>query len=151
MDFDINIPVKLDSAEAEAKLNELLKKDRKIKIGVELDKSAEMQAKDLAKSIEQGLKSTKIDTGNLAKQLTSGFNITDKNVINNVQRQINSMLDSIAKTWNGKTFDISKATGLTAGLDKMAQTISQNAKLVKEKTGIYDEFANYFKNKKIYV
>lgn len=151
MDFDINVPVKLDSEEAEAKLNELLKKDRKIKIGVELDKSAEMQAKDLAKSIEQGLKSTKIDTSSLAKQLTSGFNITDKNVINNIQRQINSLLDGIAKTWNGKSFDITKATGLTAGLDKMAQTISQNAKLVKEKTGIYDEFANYFKNKKIYV
>ena len=151
MDFDINVPVKLDTAEAEAKLNELLKKDRKIKIGVELDKSAEMQAKDLAKSIEQGLKSTKIDTSSLAKQLTSGFNISDKNVINNIQRQINSLLDGIAKTWNGKSFDISKATGLTAGLDKMAQTISQNAKLVQSKTGIYDEFANYFKNKKIYV
>lgn len=149
-DFRIQVTADLDTSDAEAKLKDLCK-DRKIKIGVELDKSAEMQTKDLAKSIEKGLKSAKIDTSDFAKQLADGFNITDKNVINNLKKQMDSMLTGLSKTWDGKKLDLGKATGFMDGLDKMAQTVSQNAKIVQDKMGIYDQFYSYFKDKKIFI
>lgn len=149
-DFRIQVTADLDTSEAESKLKDLCK-DKKIKIGVELDKSAEMQTKDIAKSIEKGLKSTKIDTGNLAKQLADGFNITDKNVIGNLKKQMDILVTGLSKTWDGKKLDLGKATGFMDGLDKMAQTVSKNAKIVQDKMGIYDEFYSYFKNKKIFV
>lgn len=100
-EFIANVRAELDTSQAEAKLK-ALEKDRKIKISLELDKSAEMQARDIARSIEKGLRSTRIDTSGFAKQLTDGFNISDKNVMNNLKRQIDSMLTGLSKTWDGK-------------------------------------------------
>ncbi|NSF38877.1 phage tail tape measure protein [Blautia wexlerae] len=64
---------------------------------------------------------------------------------------MNSMVSSLAKTWNGKDFDFSKANGFFSGLNGLEQTVKNNAKVMKSSTGIYDDFFNYFKDKKIYV
>lgn len=149
-DFKIKVQADLDTTEAEEKLKSL-GQDRKIKIGVELDKSAEMQAKDLAKSIERGLKSTKLDTGDMAKQLAAGFNINNKNVVSKLKSQMDSMLDELAKSWDGKRFAFDQNNGFITTIDAMAETVSKNAKIVQDKMGIYDQFYSYFKDKKIYI
>lgn len=150
-DFRVNVQADLDASEAEQKLNKLINEPRKIKVSLEIDKSAEMQAKDLVKGIERGLKSTKLDTGGMAKQLAAGFNINNKNVVSKLKSQMDSILDELAKSWNGKQFVFNKNNGFISGLDAMAETVSKNAKVIQDKMGIYDQFYSYFKDKKIYI
>lgn len=147
-DFKINADVDLNSAEAEAKLNALTKEKRTVKIDVEVNQDS---AKKLTSNIEKGLSHTKIDTSSIANQLANSFNISDSKTINKLKSQMNSMVSSLAKTWNGKDFDFSKANGFFSGLNGLEQTVKNNAKVMKSSTGIYDDFFNYFKDKKIYV
>ena len=147
-DFKINADVDLNSAEAEAKLNALTKEKRTVKIDVEINQDS---TKKLASNIEKGLSSTKIDTSSIANQLANSFNISDSKTINKLKSQMNSMVSSLAKTWNGKDFDFAKADGFYKGLNGLEQAVTKNAKVIKSSSGIYDNFFNYFKDKKIYV
>ena len=147
-DFKINADVDLNSAEAEAKLNALTKEKRTVKIDVEVNQDS---AKKLTSNIEKGLSSTKIDTSSIANQLANSFNISDSKTINKLKSQMNSMVSSLAKTWNGKDFDFAKADGFYKGLNGLEQAVTKNAKVIKSSSGIYDNFFNYFKDKKIYV
>ena len=147
-DFKINADVDLNSAEAEAKLNALTKEKRTVKIDVEINQDS---TKKLASNIEKGLSSTKIDTSSIANQLANSFNISDSKTINKLKSQMNSMVSSLAKTWNGKDFDFAKADGFYKGLNGLEQAVTKNAKVIKSSSGIYDSFFNYFKDKKIYV
>lgn len=147
-DFRIQVETDLDTAKAEQKLNALLKEKRQIKLDIDINNQ---NVKNISKNIEKGIKDTKIDTSAITKQLADSFNISDKSVLKNLNKQLNSMVTSLGKTWNGSKFDFGKATGFYSGLDGMAKTITTNSKLVKSATGYYDDFYNYFKNKKIYV
>lgn len=147
-DFRAKVTAKLDTAEAESKLNAFLNEKRKLKIDVEVNQDS---AKKMASSIEKGIKDTKIDTSGISKQLAGSFNITDKNVISKLQSQMDKMISSLGKTWNGKDFDFGKASGFYSGMDSMVNTVTKNAKIVEGATGSYDAFFNYFKDKKIYV
>lgn len=147
-DFEINVKADLDTSEAEEKLNALTKEQRKIKLDVEVNQDS---TKKLTSNIEKGLSSTKLDTSSIANQLANSFNISDSKVINKLKSQMNNMVSSLAKTWNGKEFDFSKATGFYAGLNGLESTVTKNAKAIKSSSGIYDNFFNYFKDKKIYV
>lgn len=147
-DFRAKVTAELDTAEAESKLNAFLNEKRKLKIDVEVNQDS---AKKMASSIEKGIKDTKIDTSGISKQLAGSFNITDKNVISKLQSQMDKMISSLGKTWNGKDFDFGKASGFYSGMDSMVNTITKNAKIVEGATGSYDAFFNYFKDKKIYV
>lgn len=147
-DFRAKVTAELDTAEAESKLNAFLNEKRKLKIDVEVNKDS---AKKMASSIEKGIKDTKIDTSGISKQLAGSFNITDKNVISKLQSQMDKMISSLGKTWNGKDFDFGKASGFYSGMDSMVNTVTKNAKIVEGATGSYDAFFNYFKDKKIYV
>ncbi len=147
-DFKINADVDLNSAEAEAKLNALTKEKRTVKIDVEVNQDSE---KKLTSNIEKGLSNTKIDTSSIANQLANSFNISDSKTINKLKSQMNNMVSSLAKTWNGKDFDFSKADGFYKGLNGLEQAVTKNAKVIKSSSGIYDNFFNYFKDKKIYV
>ena len=51
-EFIANVRAELDTSQAEAKLK-ALEKDRKIKISLELDKSAEMQARDIRRKYDK--------------------------------------------------------------------------------------------------
>ena len=48
-DFNINIDSDLDISDAEKKLNDFLNEKRKLKVSLDLEKSADAQAKDLMK------------------------------------------------------------------------------------------------------
>lgn len=147
-DFRAKVTAELDTAEAESKLNAFLNEKRKLKIDVEVNQDS---AKKMASSIEKGIKDTKIDTSGISKQLAGSFNITDKNVISKLQSQMDKMISSLGKTWNGKDFDFGKASGFYSGMDSMVNTVMKNAKIVEGATASYDAFFNYFKDKKIYV
>lgn len=147
-DFRIQVETDLDTAKAEQKLNALLKEKRQIKLDIDINNQ---NIKNISKNIEKGIKDTKIDTSAITKQLADSFNISDKSVLKNLNKQLNSMVTNLGKTWNGSKFDFGKATGFYSGLDDMAKTITTNSKVVKSATGYYDDFYNYFKNKKIYV
>lgn len=147
-DFRIQVETDLDTSKAEQKLNTLLKEKRQIKLDIDINNQ---NIKNISKNIEKGIKDTKIDTSAITKQLADSFNITDKSVLKNLNKQLNSMVTNLGKTWNGSKFDFGKATGFYSGLDDMAKAITTNSKLVKSATGYYDDFYNYFKNKKIYV
>lgn len=168
--FDIQVSV--DTSKAESELDNLTKQKRKIDIDAELNiGEVEKQIKDLsnrkiqldievgtkdqaskiAKDIEKGLRNTKIDASGMAKSLADSFNISDKSIIKKMQSQINNMMSNLASTWNGKNVDLTKAGGFYSGIDELGKTVAQNAKIIESKLGIYDEFYNYAKNKKIFV
>ena len=147
-DFRIQVETDLDTSKAEQKLNALLKEKRQIKLDIDINNQ---NIENISKNIEKGIKNTKIDTSAITKQLADSFNISDKSVLKNLNKQLNSMVTNLGKTWNGSKFDFGKTTGFYSGLDDMAKTITTNSKVVKSATGYYDDFYNYFKNKKIYV
>ena len=147
-DFNVDVDVNLDTADAEQKLNALINKKRKIQLDVEINQDS---TKKLTSNIEKGLSNTKIDTSSIANQLANSFNISDSKTINKLKSQMNSMVSSLAKTWNGKDFDFAKADGFYKGLNGLEQAVTKNAKVIKSSSGIYDNFFNYFKDKKIYV
>lgn len=147
-DFRAKITAELDTAEAENKLNAFLNKKNKLKIDVEVNQDS---AKKLSSSIERGIRQTKLDTSSITEQLAGSFNISDKNVLNKMKKQMDTMVSSLGKTWNGSDFDFKNASGFYSGLNNLSDTVTKNAKIVQDKTGIYDDFFNYFKDKKIYV
>ena len=147
-DFRAKITAELDTAEAENKLNAFLNKKNKLKIDVEVNQDS---AKKLSSSIEKGIRQTKFDTSSITEQLAGSFNISDKNVLSRMKKQMDTMVSSLGKTWNGSDFDFKNASGFYSGLNNLSDTVTKNAKIVQGKTGIYDDFFNYFKDKKIYV
>ena len=147
-DFRAKITAELDTAEAENKLNAFLNKKNKLKIDVEVNQDS---AKKLSSSIEKGIRQTKLDTSSITEQLAGSFNISDKNVLSRMKKQMDTMVSSLGKTWNGSDFDFKNASGFYSGLNNLSDTVTKNAKIVQGKTGIYDDFFNYFKDKKIYV
>ncbi|MCD8397940.1 MAG: phage tail tape measure protein [Lachnospiraceae bacterium] len=147
-DYTALIQAKLQTDELEAQLKEI--QNRKIELDIEV-KSSKNAAQQLNDSINKGLKSVKLESLDLSKQLASAFNITDKSVIKQIQSQLNSIMTNLANTWDGAKLDLSSADWLDSAFSQLADTITQNANVIQSKMGIYDEFFNYFKNKKIYI
>ena len=148
-DFVMKIGADLDLSKVQEQLDSI--KKQKVTLDVEIKGNDD--AHNLAKSIEKGLKSTKIDTSGLSKQLADAFNITDKSAIGKIKSQINSVMSELGKTWNGKEFNLQggKGNAFVSGLSDLANSVSQNANIIQGKMGIYDQFYSYFKDKKIYV
>lgn len=145
-DFKINIDADLNTAEAEQKLNALLKEKHKLTIDV--DVSGQNTAKKLKQNIENGLKNVKIDTSAMSKSLADSFNITDKSTISKLQKQLNSMIKSLGKSWNGQKFNI--GDGFETSMTSVVNTLKKNAKTLRS-SGAFDDFYDYFKNQKILV
>lgn len=144
--FKALIDAELNLEKVETQLQGL--NDTKVMLDVQLKNK---NNKQFASDIQKGLEKTKIDTSAVTKSLADSFNISDKGIKQKLTRQLDGIMKSLADTWNGQKFDFSKADGVYTGIDDMAKTITENAKIVKDATGIYDEFYDYFKNKKIYV
>lgn len=145
-DFKINIDADLNTAEAEQKLNALLKEKHKLTIDV--DVSGQNTAKKLKQNIENGLKNVKIDTSAMGKSLADAFNITDKSTINKLQKQLNSMMTSLGKSWNGQKFNL--GDGFETSMTSVVNTLKKNAKTLRS-SGAFDDFYSYFKDQKILV
>ena len=148
-DFVMQIGADLDLSKVQEQLDSI--KKQKVTLDVEIKGNDD--AHNLAKSIEKGLKATKIDTSGLSKQLADAFNITDKSAISKIKSQINSVMSELGKTWNGKEFNLQggKGNAFVSCLSDLANSVSQNANIIQGKMGIYDQFYSYFKDKKIYV
>lgn len=149
-DFQVKITADLDTSEAEQKLNNLINDKNKLKIDVELNQNS---AKKLSSDIEKGVKQTRLDTSSISKQLADSFNISDKQTINQIKSQLNSMVTTLSKAWNGTDFNISDKgfQDFFGGMEPLKNTLSDHAKLVQGAAGIYDKFFDYFKDKKIFI
>lgn len=149
-DFRAKVTAELDTSEAEGKLHKFLNEKNKLKIDVELNQNS---VKKLSSDIEKGVKQTKLDTSFISQQLADSFNISDKSVINKIKSQINSMIATLGKTWNGTDFNIADKgfQDFFGGMEPLKNTLSEHARLVQGATGIYNKFFDYFKDKKIYV
>lgn len=149
-DFQVKITADLDTSEAEQKLNNLINDKNKLKIDVELNQNS---AKKLSSDIEKGVKQTKLDTSSISKQLADSFNISDKQTINQIKSQLNSMVATLSKAWNGTDFHATDKgfQDFFGGIEPLKNTLSDHAKLVQGATGIYDKFFDYFKDKKIFI
>ena len=107
-DFKVKIEADLDTAQADEKIEKLVNKKRTIKLDVDINGQ---NAKSITDNIQKGLSKTKLDTSNISKQIADSFNISDKSVISKIQTQLNEMMTSLSKTWNGKNFDFKNASG----------------------------------------
>lgn len=149
-DFQVKITADLDTSEAEQKLNNLINDKNKLKIDVELNQNS---AKKLSSDIEKGVKQTRLDTSSISKQLADSFNISDKQTINQIKSQLNSMVTTLSKAWNGADFHVTDKgfQDFFGGIEPLKNTLSDHAKLVQGATGIYDKFFDYFKDKQIFI
>ncbi|MFR5319330.1 MAG: phage tail tape measure protein [Blautia caecimuris] len=109
--------------------------------------------KKLSSDIEKGVKQTRLDTSFISQQLADSFNISDKSVINKIKSQLNSMIGTLGKTWDGTDFNIADKgfQDFFGSMEPLKNTLSEHARLIQGATGIYDKFFDYFKDKKIYV
>lgn len=149
-DFRARVTGELDLSEAEGKLQQFLNNKNKLKIDVELNQNS---AKKLSSDIEKGVKQTKLDTSSISKQLADSFNISDKHIINQIKSQLNSMVATLSKAWNGTDFHVTDKgfQDFFGGIEPLKNTLSDHAKLVQGATGIYDKFFDYFKDKQIFI
>ena len=136
-----------------SKINLSNLENKNLKVNVEIN-SADMSEK-LKYSVEKSLDATKIDASALSKQLASAFELKG-GAASKLQRQIDLLAQQLTNSFDGQNF--------TAGdwgktLDDIAKSIEQSGKVVKSNLGSYldgaeqewQDFYNYFKNKKIYV
>lgn len=126
---------------------------KNIKVNVELN-SADMSNK-LKYSVEKSLETTRIDASALSKQLASAFELKG-GTASKLQRQIDLLAQQLTNSFDGQNF---KAGDWGKTLDDIATSIEQSGKVVKSNLGNYlggaeqewQDFYNYFKNKRIYV
>lgn len=149
-DFKARITAELDTAQAEAKLQQFLNNKNKLQIDVELKQDS---AKKLISDIEKGVKSTKLDTSSISKQLADSFHITDKSVINKIKSQLDSMISTLGKSWDGMDFNIADKgfQGFFSQMEPLQGMLRDHTKMLQGATGVYDDFFNYFKGKKIFI
>ena len=91
-DFKIQVEADLDTSKAEKKLADLTKDKKTIKLDIDIKNQ---NLNSLQKNIEKGIKNTKIDTSAITKQIAESFNITDKSVLKNLNKQLNNMVSSL--------------------------------------------------------
>ena len=147
-DFQIKVQADLDTAQAEQKLNALTKTPRKVMLDVEI--KSKDPAKQITDNINKALKNTKIDTSSMAQSIADSFNISDKSVISKLKSQMNHMVDEIGRSFDGEKFNFSN-TGFFNQLEGMDAIIQKNAKVLKQSSGIYDDFYNNYKNTMLYI
>lgn len=127
--------------------------NKNLKVNVEIN-SADMSEK-LKYSVEKSLETTRIDASALSKQLASAFELKG-GAASKLQKQIDLLAQQLTNSFDGQNF--------TAGdwgktLDDIAKSIEQSGKVVKSNLGNYlggaeqewQDFYDYFKNKRIYV
>ena len=130
--FKALIDAELNLNKVESQLKEL--SSQKVMLDVQL--KSKDTGKRIALEIQSGLNKIKVDTAAFSRQLADSFNISDKGVKKKLTQQINDMMKNLAGTWDGKQFDFNKADGFYSGIDNVAKTVTENAKVVQEATGI---------------
>lgn len=59
----------------------------------------------------------------MSKSLADSFNITDKSTISKLQKQLNSMIKSLGKLWNGQKFNI--GDGFETSMTSVVNTLKK--------------------------
>lgn len=161
----VKVKVELDDQEARQDLKELESEKHKIKLDIE--GSYEDILKDiqkLQKRLEQkGLK-LKLDLGDInkalkesgangslnkfgsemAKELISQFNVADKEVqskIQTISQELTNLYSNKFTSADG-SYDIDSVSNK---IMELGDIITNNANIIQQKLGIYDEFYNYLK------
>lgn len=161
----VKVKVELDDQEARQDLKELESEKHKIKLDIE--GSYEDILKDiqkLQKRLEQkGLK-LKLDLGDInkalkesgasgslnkfgsemAKELISQFNVADKEVqskIQTISQELSNLYSNKFTSADG-SYDIDS---VSTKIMELGDIITNNANIIQQKLGIYDEFYNYLK------
>ena len=161
----VKVKVELDDQEARQDLKELESEKHKIKLDIE--GSYEDILKDiqkLQKRLEQkGLK-LKLDLGDInkalkesgasgslnkfgsemAKELISQFNVADKEVqskIQTISQELSNLYSNKFTSADG-SYDIDSVSNK---IMELGDIITNNANIIQQKLGIYDEFYNYLK------
>lgn len=161
----VEVKVELDDQEARQDLKELESEKHKIKLDIE--GSYEDILKDiqkLQKRLEQkGLK-LKLDLGDInkalkesgasgslnkfgsemAKELISQFNVADKGVqskIQTISQELSNLYSNKFTSADG-SYDIDSVSNK---IMELGDIITNNANIIQQKLGIYDEFYNYLK------
>lgn len=161
----VKVKVELDDQEARQDLKELESEKHKIKLDIE--GSYEDILKDiqkLQKRLEQkGLK-LKLDLGDInkalkesgasgslnkfgsemAKELISQFNVADKGVqskIQTISQELSNLYSNKFTSADG-SYDIDSVSNK---IMELGDIITNNANIIQQKLGIYDEFYNYLK------
>lgn len=158
-DTEISVKVDLDDQDARKKLDDLQNGDYKIKLNIDvgdilkdiqaLQKRLQSQGLDLKLNLNTDKIADKISKGAskpvknagaaLAKELIDEFGVVDKQL----QEQIKSLSKNMMEIYSpGGNYD---TDAFTKGMTELAQTVISGANVIRERTGIYDEFYDTLK------
>lgn len=158
-DTEISVKVDLDDQDARKKLDNMQNGDYKIKLNIDvgdilkdiqtLQKRLQSQGLDLKLNLNTDKIAEKISKGAskpvknagaaLAKELIDEFGVVDKQL----QEQIKSLSKSMMDIYSpGGDYD---TDAFTKSMTELAQTVISGANVIRERTGIYDEFYDTLK------
>lgn len=158
-DTEISVKVDLDDQDAREKLNDLQNGDYEVKLNINVDnilkgiqtlqKRLQSQGLELKLNLDADKIAEKISKGAskpvknagaaLAKELIDEFGVVDKQL----QEQIKSLSKSMMDIYSpGGDYD---TDAFTKSMTELAQTVISGANVIRERTGIYDEFYDTLK------
>lgn len=158
-DTEISVKVDLDDQDARKKIDDLQNGDYKIKLNVDvgdilkdiqaLQKRLQSQGLDLKLNLDTDKIAEKISKGAskpvknagaaLAKELIDEFGVVDKQLQEQIKSLSKSMMDIYSPGGNYDT------DAFTRSMTELAQTVISGANVIRERTGIYDEFYDTLK------
>ena len=158
-DTEISVKVDLDDQDARKKLDDLQNGDYRIKFNIDvgnilkdiqaLQKQLQSQGLDLKLNLDADKIAEKISKGAskpvknagaaLAKELIDEFSIVDKQLQEQIKFLSKSMMDVYSPGGNYDT------DAFTRSMTDLAQTVISGANVIRERTGIYDEFYDTLK------
>ena len=149
-----NLSRTITQLEQLSKINLKNLEDKKIKIGVEI--TGGDQVERLKYAVEKSLDDIKIDGSKLSRQLSDAFQLKGS-ASAKMKAQVDELTSALAASFDGKNFHMTD--NVDAAMEQMAAHILENGKVVKANLGStlsgveqeYEDFYNYFKNKRIYV
>ncbi len=158
-DTAISVKVDLDDQDARKKLDNLQNGDYKIKLNIDvgdiskdiqtLQKRLQSQGLDLQLNLDTDKIAEKISKGAskpvknagaaLAKELIDEFSVVDKQLQEQIKSLSKSMMDIYSPNGDYDT------DAFTKSMTELAQTVISGANVIRERTGIYDEFYDTLK------
>lgn len=158
-DTEISVKVDLDDQDARKKIDDLQNGDYRIKFNIDvgnilkdiqaLQKRLQSQGLDLKLNLNMDKIAEKISKGAskpvknagaaLAKELIDEFGVVDKQLQEQIKSLSKSMMDIYSPGGNYDT------DAFTRSMTELAQTVISGANVIRERTGIYDEFYDTLK------
>lgn len=158
-DTEISVKVDLDDQDARKKLNDLQNGDYEVKLNINVDnilkgiqtlqKRLQSQGLELKLNLDADKIAEKISKGAskpvknagaaLAKELIDEFSVVDKQLQEQIKSLSKSMMAIYSPSGNYDT------DAFTKSMTELAQTVISGANVIRERTGIYDEFYDTLK------